>query len=264
MTVIFKATDPKQNRKSRSTTSSWDTSPQIPVAAIFSFLKETSGMDTWTTRDLAATLRITTEKASAVLPFLTMQGYVREAGPKSEWMTTMAGANVSGSSAPHFLRESVERALASLADRMKQFNKSSDSTFEIKNAVGFGDFLRHGTRVQAADVGILLNRRSSKNTAMDGHTGGHTSKQALLKSLRNSSSLLHLCLYQDGWGPGHTGGSSKRIEKCMHARVGFGSEVGWFFVSVLSGARCYANRTSLRPPKHYGFRCEGFRLRGGP
>jgi hypothetical protein len=128
-------------------------------------------------------------------------------------MTTMAGANVSGFSAPHFLRESVERAIASLAERMKQFNKSSDSSFEIKNAVAFGDFLRDGARVQAADVGILLNRESGKNTAMDGHTDKHISKQALLKSLRNSSSLLHLCLYQDGWGPGHIGGSFRRRKK---------------------------------------------------
>jgi hypothetical protein len=184
----------------RITASRADTSPQIPVAAIFSFLKETRGMDTWTTRDLAEALRITTKKASAVLPFLTVQGYVREAGPESEWMTTMAGASVTGSSAPHFLRESVERAIASLAERMRQFNKSSDSNFEIKNAVAFGDFLRHGARVQAADVGILLNRKSSKNTAMGGRTDEHTSKQASLKSLRNSSSMLHLCLYEDWMG----------------------------------------------------------------
>src|ERR1700684_937586 len=112
-------------------------------------------------------------------------------------MTTMAGANVSGFSAPHFLRESVERAIASLAERMKQFNKSSDSSFEIKNAVAFGDFLGHGTRVQAADGGILLDRKSGKNTAMGGLTCGHTSEQALLKSLQKSSSLMHLCLNED-------------------------------------------------------------------
>ncbi|HEY4741394.1 MAG TPA: hypothetical protein VIH76_12440 [Candidatus Acidoferrales bacterium] len=200
MTVTFQATVPKKNRKSRSTASSRDSSPEIPVAAVFSFLKETRGMDTWTTRDMAETLGITTKKASAVLPFLSMQGYVRQAGPDAEWTTTMAGANVSGSSAPHFLRESVERAIASLAERMKQFNRSSDSGFEIKNAVAFGDFLRHGVRVQAADVGILLNRKSLKNTAMDGRTDEHISKQALLKSFRNSSSLLHLCLYEDWMG----------------------------------------------------------------
>jgi len=104
----------------------------------------------------------------------------------------MAGAHVSGSSAPRYLPESVERAIALLAERMKQFDKSADSSFEIKNAVAFGDFLRHGARVQAVDVGILLNRKSSKNTAMDGLTGGHTSERVLLKSLRNSSSLLPL------------------------------------------------------------------------
>ena len=68
MAATSEAVDPKLNRKSRSTASSRDSSPQIPVAAVFSFLKETRGMDTWTTRDMAETLRITTKKASAVLP----------------------------------------------------------------------------------------------------------------------------------------------------------------------------------------------------
>jgi len=131
---------------------------------------------------------------------MSMQGYVRQAGQKSEWMTTTAGATISGSSVPHFLRESVVHATESLGQRMKEFNMSSDSSFEIKKAVAFGDFLRDGARLQAADVGILLNRKSSKNTAMDGLTGGHTSEQALLKRLRNSSSLLHLCRYEDWMG----------------------------------------------------------------
>ena len=112
-------------------------------------------------------------------------------------MTTMAGENVSGSSAPHFLRESLERAIGSLAERMEQFNKNSDSGFEIKKAVAFEDFLRRGARVQAADVGILLNRKSGKNTTLGGLTDEHASRQELLKSLRNSSSLLNLCLYED-------------------------------------------------------------------
>ena len=192
-------TTEKPTGKSPNLASSQDTSPQIPIAAIFSFLKETRGMDTWTTRDMAQTLRITTKKASAVLPFLTMQGYVREASSESEWMTTTAGATISGSSVPHFLRESVERATESLAQRMKEFNRSSDFSFEIKNAVAFGDFLRDEVRVQAADVGIHLNRKS-KARAMGAVRDEHISEQALLKSLRNSSPLLHLSLYEDWMG----------------------------------------------------------------
>jgi hypothetical protein len=189
----------KLNGKSRSAASGRDSSPQIPIAAIFSFLRETRGMDTWTTRDMAETLRITTKKASALLPYLSMQGYVRQAGQKSEWMTTTAGATVSGSSVPHFLRESVERAIDSLAERMKLFNKSSDSSLEIKKAVAFGDFLRDGARVQAADVGILLSRKS-KARAMGAVRDERTTGQALLNSLRNSSALLHLSLYEDWMG----------------------------------------------------------------
>jgi hypothetical protein len=189
-------TTEKPNGKSPIPAYSQDTSPQIPIAAIFSFLKETRGMDTWTTRDMAETLRITAKKASAVLPFLSMQGYVRQAGQKSEWMTTTAGATISGSSVPHFLWESVERAISSLAERMKQFNKSPDSSFEIKKAVAFGDFLRDEARVQAADVGILLNRKS-KARAVGAVRDERTPGQELLNSLRNSSPLLHLSLYED-------------------------------------------------------------------
>jgi predicted transcriptional regulator len=192
-------TTEKPNGKSPYPAPCHGASSQIPVAAIFSFLKETRGMDTWTTRDMAETLGITAKKVSAVLPFLSMQGYVRQVGQKSEWMTTMAGATVSGSSIPHFLRESVERATESLAQRIKEFNKSSDSSFAINNAVAFGDFLRDLARVQAADVGILLNRKS-KARAMAAVRDERTAGQALLNSLRNSSLLLHLSLYEDWMG----------------------------------------------------------------
>jgi hypothetical protein len=50
--------------KLRITANSPEISPQIPVAAVFSFLEETRGMDTWSTRDLAELLRMTTKKAS--------------------------------------------------------------------------------------------------------------------------------------------------------------------------------------------------------
>lgn len=85
-----------------------------------------------------------------------MQGYVRLAESKNEWVTTPEGEIVSGSKFPKYSRETVERSLASFADHLKRVNQDSSAEYKIADAVAFGDFLSGRARVQAADVGIRL------------------------------------------------------------------------------------------------------------
>jgi len=84
----------------------------LPATAFFSFLKETRGITSWTGRDFAKTLNLSTADAKEALAILEMQGYVKATGSK-EWMTTPQGEIVSGSKFPKYSRESVERSLAS-------------------------------------------------------------------------------------------------------------------------------------------------------
>ena len=84
-------------------------SPQSLLAAAFSFLKDSKGVVSWNKTDLTETLGIETEMANELLWALEIQGYVkRTRGASDEWLTTMAGESVSGSTAPRFPRESVE------------------------------------------------------------------------------------------------------------------------------------------------------------
>jgi DNA-binding MarR family transcriptional regulator len=92
------------------------TQPTIPIAAAFSFLKDTRGLVSWNVRGLTRTLEITLSDAKRVIAILEIQGYIRRTGQEDEWMTTMAGENVSESATPHFVLESVEEALAQKPD----------------------------------------------------------------------------------------------------------------------------------------------------
>jgi hypothetical protein len=163
--------------------------PQIPAAELFSFLKETRGLLSWTSRDMAKSLHIRAAEAEQALAVLAMQGYVKPHGNK-EWLTTLAGDSVSGSRTPRFSTASVEEALAALRERIKASNADPKGAFRIAEAVAFGDFLRGEARAQAADVGVRLVRKKGPAA------GGAAQERAFLKRLRERSALLNLQPYQ--------------------------------------------------------------------
>ena len=170
----------------------------IPVAALFSFLKETREMTTWTVRDMTKALNISQAAAKHALAILEIQGYVRRAGSK-EWMTAPAGESVSGSKLPRYSRETVERSLASFADHLKRVNQDSSAEYKIADAVAFGDFLAKRARVQAADVGIRLEPRNL--TAHHPHWASeHERQKAFLKQLRGRTPLINVHPYADWMG----------------------------------------------------------------
>jgi len=142
-------------------------------------------MVSWTARDLAQTLGATFAQANEALPILEMQGYVKREG-KDEWLTTIAGESVSGSVAPRFQREAVERALDQLGERLRQFNADRNGGLIVTDAVAFGDSLSDRARVQAADVGIAVAPRGEKGAPRIA-----PGKQ-LLANLRAKSPMLHL------------------------------------------------------------------------
>lgn len=133
--------------------------PAIPAEEALSFLRETRGVTTWTARDMADSLKIGVADAKRVIPILELQGYVKPAGT-NEWMTTLSGEDVSGSKPPRFTRERVAQALDDLRRRITEINRNSKAPYKITEAVAFGDFLSDRPRVQAAEVGIRLERRA--------------------------------------------------------------------------------------------------------
>ncbi|HKV48940.1 MAG TPA: hypothetical protein VJN69_12680 [Candidatus Acidoferrales bacterium] len=160
--------------------------PQLVREAVFSFLKDTRGMISWSARDLAETLNVTPAQANIALPILEMQGYVKLTG-NGEWLTTIEGETVSGSATPRYKREAVEDALKSLRDRIRELNSDRKSGVKIVHAVSYGDFLSDRPRAQAADVGIELTTRA--------HTDAKRETQ-ILTTLRAKSPMLHLHRFQ--------------------------------------------------------------------
>jgi predicted ArsR family transcriptional regulator len=165
----------------------------IPAAALFSFLKETRGMTSWTARDLARALKISPAAAKQALAILEMQGYVKPVG-STDWTTTPAGEIVSGSKLPRYGRETVERSLESFADHLKRVNEDASADYKIADAVAFGDFLSGRPRVQAADVGIRLEPRDPG--AHDAKSAAEQDRQeAFMKQLRGGTPLVNFHPY---------------------------------------------------------------------
>jgi hypothetical protein len=171
--------------------------PSIPAEAALSFLKDTKGTLTWSSRDLADTLKISRRDAQQVIAFLEVQGYVQRAKGKDEWITTPAGETVSGAKTPRFTRESVEKAVEALKDRIKRSNDDRTSPFRITNAMVFGDFLlKDRPRVQAADVGIFLKRRGEADEEPRSATDAKA-ERAFLRQLRGRMALLNIKPYAE-------------------------------------------------------------------
>jgi DNA-binding MarR family transcriptional regulator len=173
--------------------------PSVPAAAVMSFLKDTRGLLTWTTRDLAETLDIPTSEAARVITIMEMQGYVKAAQGAREFFTTPAGQTVSGSKLPHYTTERVAAALTALKERIAAARKDFKSPFKISAAVAFGDFLSDRPRVQAPDVGIELLKRKSDAGARTSATEAKA-RLAFLKQLRGKNTPLTVQLYQEWMG----------------------------------------------------------------
>jgi hypothetical protein len=165
--------------------------PSLPIAALFSFLKETQGLTSWTTHEFSKSLKIRPAAAKQALAVLAMQGYVKPANAKGEWLTTEAGEVVSGSKFPRYSRESVDRSLASFTEHLKRVNEDRSAEYTVTHAVAFGDFLSGRARVQAADVGIRLEPRNP--AAHHSHFASERARQeAFLKQLKGKTPLLNV------------------------------------------------------------------------
>jgi hypothetical protein len=168
----------------------FDAMPKVPLAAVFSFLKDMRGALTWTAQDLIETLNIAKPDADKILTLLRMQDYV-ERTANADWLTTAAGESVCDSKQPRFKRESVDAALSTLSDRIAAINQDRQAEFRITKAVAFGEFLTGRANCQSADVGIQLAARQV--------TGGDNGAR-FLKQLGARNPFLHIRPYEDWMG----------------------------------------------------------------
>ena len=150
----------------------------------------------WALQDLAKTLKTNAPEAGRIIELLQIQGYVKPSA-EGTWLTSIAGENVSGSVTPRFARDSVENALSSLKERIKELNRDAKVDFVVSEAVAFGDFLGGRPRVQAADVGLALAKKPGERPSVP---VGPQAATALLKKLKNKSPLLHVRPFEEWMG----------------------------------------------------------------
>ena len=171
--------------------------PPVAADAALRFLKDTKGALTWSARALPETLKTSRHEAEQAIALLAAQGYVQRASGTDDWMTTSAGESVSGAKLPRFTRQSIEGAVESLKERIKQVIKDAKAVFRITGAVVFGDFLLSDrTRVQAADVGIELTRRGETANEVRSASTAKADHQ-FLSQLRSKTAILHTRPYAD-------------------------------------------------------------------
>jgi hypothetical protein len=171
--------------------------PAVAAEAALSFLKDTKGELTWSAKDVSDVLKIPKREAEQVIRLLEAQGYAQRTHQPGEWMTTPAGESVSGAKPPRFTRDSVEQAIDALQERMKEANKDGKAAHRITHAVAFGDFLLSGrARVQAADVGIALEKRGAKEGELRSASDAKQ-ERAFLRQLRGKTALLQIGPYAE-------------------------------------------------------------------
>lgn len=169
--------------------------PQLPAAALLSFLKQARGVQTWTEKELAKELKIGSSDAKQAMVVLQLQGYIEPVGQTGKWRTTEEGDLVAGSESPRFIRQSVEQALEGVRDRIKAMNDDPNADYKIIHATVFGDLLSDAARIQAAEVGIrVVPEKGMQSTAS---VEVRRSELAFLKKLRGKTALLHLQPYED-------------------------------------------------------------------
>jgi hypothetical protein len=168
---------------------------EIPAAELLSYLKEAGGTRIWKEKDLANALRISLSQAKEATAVLQLQGYIEPVGNSGKWRVSEQGDLVSGAKSPRFTRKSVEDGLAALRDRIKVVNDDPSAAYKITEAAAFGDFMRDAARVQAAEVGIRLLRRS--DAAATPSAKEYAAELNCLKQLRGKTALLHVAPYED-------------------------------------------------------------------
>jgi hypothetical protein len=166
--------------------------PSVSASAVFSFLKDTRGAVTWKVRDFQDCLKIGAKEAKQILEILQMQGYIQEKDDTDEYLTTASGEAVSGSKLPRMKRESVEEALSTITERIAAVNRDPRAKFSIRKAVAFGDFLSKRAQVQAADVGVMLTRR----TPLSSNEDSEEEEREYLKQLQAKNRFFHVQRYQ--------------------------------------------------------------------
>lgn len=171
--------------------------PDLPAAALLSFIKQVTADSSWDAKRLAEILNVKAADVPQLTGMLEMLGYAEPVPDKTNtWRNTAAGNTVSGAKPPRFKHDAVLKALGDLRARVEEMNAATTSPFQVTSLIAFGDFLDKQPKAQAADVGVGLTPAKSHHddpaTAVE-----HKREEHFLTDLKAKSTMLHLHPIED-------------------------------------------------------------------
>jgi len=140
-------------------------------------------------------MNVSNDQTIEALGMLQLAGYV-EPLDKGKWRTTDQGRQIACGKTPRFTADSMEKALGELKERITSLKSDQSATYQVTRAVAFGDFLGDRVRVQAAEVGIELQPRTSTETDKKESVTSRAQEKGLLKRLQGHSTLLRVQQYE--------------------------------------------------------------------
>jgi len=118
----MKSMTSRTNRQQKPARHSAASARNLAATELVSFLKQTRAAVPWTELDLAKTLNVGLNEARPALTVMQFEGYVASVGGPGKWRTTLQRESVSGSKPARFTRESVDKALSDLSERIRDTN----------------------------------------------------------------------------------------------------------------------------------------------
>ena len=136
----------------------------MPAAAVRDFLRQTAQLPEWDVKFSRAVLGLDAKKIAEVLQWMQLLGHIEPvSSKKATWRNTQEGnALARAKPGKPLKRETIEKALNELPERIRTVNTSPQHAYAVAQATLFGPYYTTGADVKSADVAIKLIPKRSK------------------------------------------------------------------------------------------------------
>jgi predicted nucleotidyltransferase len=136
------------------------TSPELPgvaAGAVRAFLHQSAELDTWTASDVQKALSVDASTAKGVLAAMQMVGYIESVKGGKYRNTSEGNAVAQVSNARPIKRETAQKSLDDMLQRVKQVNLEREYLYSVEKVVLFGPYLEGAAKIKDVDVAVELS-----------------------------------------------------------------------------------------------------------
>jgi hypothetical protein len=175
--------------------------PGIAAGAVRAFLHQSAELDTWTAADVQKALSIDANAAKGVLAAMQMVGYIEPLKGGKYRNTSEGNAVAQVSNARPIKRETAQKALDEMLQRVKQVNLEREYLYSVEKVVLFGPYYEGAEKIKDVDVAVELSPKernaeklaaASKKQADEAEAGGKRFKSFADKRAWSRNRVLAL------------------------------------------------------------------------